>query len=90
MDEGLTGRYYEYYSNNKLKGDIKTLFVNDYILWITKEAEGIQKLETQDVRYIFWRFVPFPDKIKEELSNRGFYYSDLYKKELSFRMTQGK
>ncbi len=90
MDEGLTGRYYEYLTSSKTKGDIKTLFINDYILWITKESEGIQKLENQDVRYIFWRFVPFPDKIKEELSNKGYYYNDLYKKELSFRMTQGK
>ncbi len=89
MDEGLTGRYYEYLSSNKVKGDIKTLFINDYFLWITKESEGIQKLESQDARYIFWRFVPFPDKIKEELSNRGYYYNDLYKKELSYRMSKG-
>jgi hypothetical protein len=90
MDEGLTGRYYEYVSSHRIKGDIKTLFINDYILWITKEAEGIQKLDSQDIRYIFWRFIPFPDKIKEELSNRGYYYNDLYKKEMSFRMSQGK
>ncbi len=90
MDEGLTARYYTYLDTNKIKGDIKTHFINDYMLWIIKEAEGIQKLDNQDVRYIFWRFVPFPDKIKEDLSNRGFYYSDLYKKELSYRMTKGK
>lgn len=89
MDEGLTARYYEYLTSAKIKGDIKSHFVNDYILWITKEAEGIQKLDSQAARYIFWRFVPFPDKLKEELSNRGFYYNDLYKKELSFKMSQG-
>lgn len=90
MDEGLTGRYYEYTQSAKIKGDIKTQFINDYILWIMKEAEGIQKLESQDCRYIFWRFIPFPDKLKEDLSNRGYYYNDLYKKEMSFRMSQGK
>jgi hypothetical protein len=89
MDEGLTGRYYEYVSSNRIKGDIKTLFVNDYIQWIVKESEGIQKLDNQDVRYIFWRFVPFPDKLKVELSNRGFYYQDLYKKELNFILSKG-
>lgn len=89
MDEGLTGRYYEYISSNRIKGDIKTLFISDYIQWIVKESEGIQKLESQDVRYIFWRFIPFPDSIKVELSNRGFYYQDLYKKELNFLTSKG-
>lgn len=89
MDEGLSGRYYEYISSNRIKGDIKTLFINDYIQWIVKESEGIQKLESQDVRYIFWRFIPFPDSIKVELSNRGFYYQDLYKKELNFLTSKG-
>ncbi len=88
MDEGLTGRYYEYTQAVRVKGDIKLSFIEDYILWLTKESEGIQKLH-KDSRYIFWRFVPFPDKLKEELSLKGYYYNDLYKKELSFRMSQG-
>lgn len=88
MDEGLTGRYYEYITTNKVKGDIKTLFIEDYILWLTKESQGIQKLH-KDARYIFWRFVPFPDKLKEQLSLKGFYYDQLWKKEQSFRMSQG-
>jgi hypothetical protein len=88
MDEGLTARYYTYLDSNKIKGDIKTHFINDYMLWMIKEAAGIQKLDNQDVRYIFWRFIPFPDKLKEELSSHGFYYNDLYKKELSFRMSK--
>jgi len=85
--EGLTGKYYEYITENKIKGDIKTLFIEDYILWITKESEGIQKLN-KDVRYIFWRNVPFPDKLKEELSYKGFYYNELYKKEMTYRMSK--
>ncbi len=89
MDEGLTARYYEYLTSHKIKGDIKTRFISDYVLWITKESEGIQKLEDNDLRYIFWRFVPFPDKLKEELAKRGYYYNELYKKEMSYRMSQG-
>lgn len=85
--EGLTGKYYEYITENKIKGDIKTLFIEDYILWITKESEGIQKLN-KDARYIFWRNVPFPDKLKEELSLKGYYYNELYKKEMTYRMSQ--
>ncbi len=88
MDEGLTGRYYEYTQSNKIKGDIKSLFIEDYILWLTKESQGIQKLH-KDARFIFWRFIPFPDKLKEELSLKGYYYNDLYKKEMSWRMSQG-
>lgn len=90
MDEGLSGKYYEYISSNKIKGDIKINFINDYILWMTKESEGIQKLADNDIRFIFWRYVPFPDKLKEELSKRGYYYDKLYKNELSYRMSQGK
>lgn len=88
MDEGLTGRYYEYTQDQKLKGDIKSMFIEDYILWLTKEAEGIQKLH-KDARYIFWRFVPFPDDMKERLSMKGYYYDQLWKKEQSFRLSQG-
>jgi hypothetical protein len=87
MDEGLTGRYYEYFTNEKLKGDIKTTFMEDYILWLSKEAQGIQKLH-KDVRYVFWRFIPFPDDLKEKLSLKGFYYNELWKKEQTFRLSQ--
>ena len=89
MDEGLTGLYYQYFMDNKLKGDIKTTFVEDYILWLTKESGGVQKLH-KDARYVFWRYVPFPDKLKEELSLKGYYYSELWKKEQTFRAGQGK
>lgn len=88
MEEGLTGRYYEYINENKLKGDMKTMFVEDYILWLTKESQGVQKLH-KDVRYLFWRFVPFPDDKKEELSMRGYYYEQLWKKEQVSRMSDG-
>lgn len=80
MEEGLTGYYYEYYTKEKLKGNIKAHFINDYILWIAWESKGVQKLH-KDVRPVFWRYTPFPVKIKEMLKNRGYYYRELYKKD---------
>ena len=80
MEEGLTGRYYEYYTNEKFKGDIKKYFIQDYLLWINWESQGMQKLH-KDVRAIFWRMMPFPQEVKEELKNKGFFYSELYKKD---------
>lgn len=80
MEEGITGDYYQYHESIKWKGDLRSKFVYDYYLWITKESEGIQKLD-KEIRRIFWFKVPFPDDIKEDLKNKGYYYQDLYKKE---------
>ena len=88
MEEGLTGYYYDYTQKNKLKGDLKEYFIQDYILWVTFEAQGIQKL-TREVRSIFWRYIPYPQSIKEDLKNRGFYYADLYKKDKNREVSRG-
>lgn len=89
MEEGITGRYYGYYLEAKLKGDLKTLFINDYLLWMIKETQGVQKLE-QDARYVFWRFVPLPDEKKIELSKKGYYYNQLWEKEQVWRKSDNK
>jgi len=88
MEEGLTGYYYEYAQNNKLKGDLKEWFIQDYILWIKFESQGVQKLP-KDVRAIFWRYIPFPQEIKDNLKNRGYYYADLYKKDQTRALSRG-
>ncbi len=88
MEEGLTGYYYEYYTNEKLKGNIKAHFINDYIHWIVWESKGVQKLH-KDLRPVFWRFTPFPDKVKETLKNRGFYYQQLYQKDQNRSKSDG-
>ncbi|MDH4129912.1 MAG: hypothetical protein OEV44_14235 [Spirochaetota bacterium] len=80
MEEGLTGSYYEYYQNEKLKGDIRKFFIQDYMLWINWESKAVQKLH-KDVRNIFWRLMPFPQELKDDLKNKGFYYSELYQKD---------
>jgi hypothetical protein len=88
MEEGITGRYYQWFQDNKLRGDVKDSFVRDYILWITKESVGTQKLE-REVRGIFWRMMPFPQPIKDNLKNRGFVYNDLYKKDSNIARSDG-
>jgi len=88
MEEGLTGRYYQWFTEQKMRGDVKESFINNYFLWITKEADGMQKLE-KDVRGIFWRNIPFPQDIKERLRNRGFVYNELYKKDTNIAMSDG-
>jgi hypothetical protein len=88
MEEGITGNYYQWFQNQKLRGDVKEYFINDYILWITKESEGTQKLE-REVRGIFWRLMPFPQEIKDKLRNRGFVYNELYKKDINISRSDG-
>ncbi len=88
MEEGLTGWYYQWFTDRKMKGDVKDAFIQDYILWLNKESEGTQKLD-REVRGIFWRYIPFPQEIKDKLKNRGFVYSELYKKDQNRSMSDG-
>jgi len=88
MEEGLTGHYYQWFQSNKLKGDIKEYFIRDYIMWMTKEAEGIQKLD-KDVRGTFWRHMPFTKEVKEKLRNRSFVYQELYQRDVNRSMSDG-
>ncbi len=82
MEEGLTGQFYQWFSETKQRGDVRLSFIENYILWITQESKGMQKLD-REVRGIFWRTMPFSDERKEDLKMRGFVYDDLYKKDLN-------
>jgi len=88
MEEGITGRYYQWFQDQKLRGDVKEYFINDYILWITKESAGTQKLD-RTVRGIFWRLMPFPQELKDKLRNRGYVYNELYKKDINRSRSDG-
>jgi hypothetical protein len=88
MEEGLTGWYYQWFSDAKMKGDVKDQFIADYILWLTRESDGTQKLE-KPVREIFWRYMPFPQEVKDKLKLRGSIYMDLCKKDLNRSMSDG-
>jgi hypothetical protein len=88
MEEGLTGQYYQWFTKQKLKGDVKEYFIQDYITWITKESEGIQKLD-KEVRGIFWRLMPFQQPIKDKLRDRSFVYQELYQRDINRSLSDG-
>lgn len=88
MEEGLTGNYYQWFTARKLRGDVKEYFIQDYVTWITKESEGIQKLD-KEIRGFFWRFMPFAKDIKEKLKTRSYVYQELYQKDVNKSMSDG-
>ncbi|MDR0707549.1 MAG: hypothetical protein LBF60_06715 [Treponema sp.] len=88
MEEGLTGYYYQWFIEKKLKGDVKEAFIDDYITWITKESEGTQKLD-KELRGIFWRYLPFAQPIKEKLKTRSSAYQELYQRDVNRAMSDG-
>ncbi|MCD6398181.1 MAG: hypothetical protein J7L71_11645 [Spirochaetaceae bacterium] len=88
MEEGLTGRYYQWFTEKKMRGDVRESFIQDYLLWITKESEGTQKLD-KDVRGIFWRNIPFRQELRDNLRKRGFVYNELYKKDVNRSLSDG-
>ncbi|GHV11498.1 hypothetical protein FACS189491_02830 [Spirochaetia bacterium] len=88
MEEGLTGNYYQWYTKMKLKGDLKEFFIQDYITWMTKESEGIQKLD-KEIRGVFWRYMPFSQPVKEKLKTRSFVYQELYQRDVNRTMSDG-
>jgi hypothetical protein len=88
MEEGLTGNYYQWFTAQKLKGDVKEYFIQDYILWMTKESEGIQKLE-KEIRGVFWRFMPFSQTIKDKLKTRSYVYQELLQRDANRAMSDG-
>ena len=88
MEEGLTGQYYQWISAQKLKGDLKSFFINDYVLWMTKESEGVQRLD-KEVRAIFWRHIPFSQEIKDKLKTRSLVYQELYQRDINRSMSDG-
>ena len=88
MEEGLTGQYYEWIDKQKLKGDLKQYFIQDYVLWMTKESDGVQRLD-KEVRGIFWRNIPFPQALKDTLKTRSLVYDELCKKDRNREMSDG-
>ncbi len=88
MEEGLTGQYYQWIVSQKLKGDVKDFFINDYILWMTKESEGVQRLD-KEVRGVFWRHMPFPQELKDKLKTRSLVYQELCQRDLNRAMSDG-
>ncbi len=88
MEEGLTGQYYQWIEKQKLKGDLKSYFISDYVLWMTKEVDGVQRMD-KELRAIFWRFVPFSQEKKDELKKRSLVYQELYQRDINRSMSDG-
>jgi len=88
MEEGLTGNYYQWFVSKKLKGDVKEYFIQDYVTWITKESDAIQRLE-KEVRGIFWRFIPFSQAVKDKLKTRSYVYQELYQRDVNRSLSDG-
>ena len=88
MEEGLTGMYYQWVERQKLKGDLKTFFISDYVLWMTKEANGTQVLD-KELRAIFWRYMPYPQEKKDELKKRSMVYQELCQRDANRAMSDG-
>jgi hypothetical protein len=55
---------------------------------MTKEAEGIQKLD-KEVRGIFWRYMPFAQAVKEKLKGRSLIYQELCQRDLNRATSDG-
>ena len=55
---------------------------------MTKEANGVQRLD-KEVRGIFWRNMPFPKELKEDLRKRSLVYDDLCIKDHNRAMSDG-
>jgi len=88
MEEGITGNYYQWFTKMKMKGDLKEAFIQDYIMWMTKESEGTQKLD-KELRGAFWRYMPFTQPVKEKLKTRSFVYQELYQRDVNRSMSDG-
>jgi hypothetical protein len=88
MEEGITGNYYQWFQKMKLKGDLKETFIEDYIIWMTKESEGIQKLD-KEIRGVFWRYMPFSQPVKEKLKGRSYVYQELYQRDVNRSLSDG-
>lgn len=88
MEEGLTGNYYQWFQAQRVRGDVKEYFINDYLLWILKESDGIQKLN-KEVRSVFWRHMPFAPDIKAKLKTRALVYQELCQRDANRSMSDG-
>jgi len=88
MEEGVTGHYYQWFQKMRYRGDVKEAFIQDYIVWMTKESDGIQKLD-KEVRGVFWRHMPYSQTIKDKLRNRSYVYQELYQRDINRTMSDG-
>lgn len=51
-------------------------FTDDYVDWMSREVLGYQVLNAE-VRKVFWRMIPFPQDVRENLFKRATVYRQL-------------
>ena len=61
-------------------------FVNDYVLWLKYESEGIQKLN-RVVRGMFYKYIPFQKIIRDKISTQPAF-SDIHTRFVNIRGRQ--
>jgi len=77
MEEGLTGQYYQLHIKDRHYRHEQE-FIAEYVLWVTEEAEGRPKLDSE-TRALFWRVVPFSPERKQELAQLAVFRNLLEK-----------
>lgn len=63
-------------------------FVNDYLLWIKYESEGVQRLN-RVVRSIFYKHIPFAKEIRDKVTKLPAY-ADIHNRFVNIRTRQYK
>lgn len=61
-------------------------FVNDYVLWLKYESEGLQKLN-RVVRGMFYKYIPFHKTIRDKISTQPAF-SDIHTRFINIRGRQ--
>ncbi len=79
---GELGSMYQLIYPDLTYNNLEKSFTDDYVNWMTKEAQGFQVLSAQ-TRILFWKKIPFPAEYKRKLSKRAAAYAKLYAEDLA-------
>lgn len=77
---GELGSQYQLLYPDKTFTSLEKSFLEDYVTWMTREAQGFQVL-SNEVRNLFWKKVPFAKDIKDQLAKRSTIYQKLWLKD---------
>lgn len=76
LSEGLTGSYTSWLHRNRSKNNEEHHFILDYQNWLLFESAGNHRL-ANDVRTIFWQWLPFSDEHCSWLAEKDSVYGGL-------------
>lgn len=81
--DGIINAYYTLY-RKKTRFDIKSQFIKDYYIWLTRESQG-RAILSKETREVLWRHVPFSSEIRSKL-----FQSQTYKNLTAKKSQQAK